>query len=458
MKTDINSTLLVHLATGAGAASLLRQDRPELISVTQSFFEARTDIRRLDAAQEVAQLILSRNDLHDLIEIRDIVAKQELRRQIKYGNQQDHTAHTVYLYFLGLWLYDHLPELPAAIGKECHAQEPVERDRYFLLQWAYASLLHDVGYAFHNLDAETQKDRQKIDSVFSLDWIKGQCSGISAAAEAALAAAHGAWMSKFGVLMLPGTGSCGPGSYTEVLQRLAQAPWLADLLPEFQGKDIFDVLDSTSSIRNYAFEVAREGYGGDGHCVDHAVASGLFLFQYTSFWYWIVNTVKADASIEIYNEITSGLNYEPENLVTDFVAACKAVAFHNIQPKTRASKLIIPTLTLDNEPITFLGVLCDELQRWDRSPAGWARLDEYRLSSKSALEAGDLQIMVQGTRESPIAFFVVRERNNNQDRNNELSKLAKAFRDDLQKRLPEYSNVLLVAVRSFVKSDSTEEV
>src|ERR1044072_1574626 len=121
MNTDINSTLLVHLATGAGAASLLRHDRPELVSLTRSFFAARTDIRRLESAQQVAQAILARNDLHDLVEIRDIVARQELRRHIKYGKQQDHTAHTVYLYFLGIWLYDHLPQLADAIAKECSA-------------------------------------------------------------------------------------------------------------------------------------------------------------------------------------------------------------------------------------------------------------------------------------------------------------------------------------------------
>ena len=35
--------------------------------------------------------------------VRDIVAQQELRRLIQYGKQQDHTAHTVYLYLVGIW-------------------------------------------------------------------------------------------------------------------------------------------------------------------------------------------------------------------------------------------------------------------------------------------------------------------------------------------------------------------
>ena len=77
---DINATLLTHLATGTGAASILRAVRPKVVALAQSFFEARTDISRLQTAQNVAEEILLKNDLRDLIEIRDIVAKQELRR------------------------------------------------------------------------------------------------------------------------------------------------------------------------------------------------------------------------------------------------------------------------------------------------------------------------------------------------------------------------------------------
>ena len=76
---------------------------------------ARSDIVRLSAAQDAARLILSLNDLEDLIHIRDVVAKQEQLRQIQYKNQQDHTVHTVYLYLLGIWLYDQLPEIKSAM-------------------------------------------------------------------------------------------------------------------------------------------------------------------------------------------------------------------------------------------------------------------------------------------------------------------------------------------------------
>jgi hypothetical protein len=221
MFSGINSTLLHHLATGAGAASLLRSRKRNLVDLVKKFFESRTDIRRLTTAQDVANEILSINDLTDMMAIRDIVAKQELRRQINYIKQQDHTAHTVYLYFLGLWFYDNLPQLSSAIGERSKIQDPLGRDSYFLLQWTYASLLHDVGYAFYNLDADTNEDRELIDSLYSQDWVLSQApKSASANSKLALLSAHSAWSEKYGKNMRPGTATYTDGSYGEVLERL----------------------------------------------------------------------------------------------------------------------------------------------------------------------------------------------------------------------------------------------
>ena len=437
---DINTTLLNHLASGAGAASFLRMKCPNVVRLAQAFFEARTDIGRLKMAQDVAEEILLKNDLRDLIEIRDIVAKQELRRQIRYGKQQDYTAHTVYLYFLGLWLYDNLPQIAVAVGTKSGIADDNERDKYFLLQWTYASL-HDIGYAFHNLEPDTQKDRNLIDSVFTWEWVKKQYASISASAESTLRKAHEVWNSKYALSMPPGTASYAAGSNVEVLNRLASAPWLKDLLPRFEGIDLFDALDETSRLKEYALEVAQKGYGGKGPCVDHTVASGLFLLQYTSFWYWLMSHIQATSSVKTYMQISEGFNYAAENLITDFIPACRAVAFHNVQPKTKASGKIIPMLTLRAEPITFLAILADELQRWDRSPAGWMHLNEYRVFSESALESKDVEIFAMGPRNQPTAVFAMNVKG--RASRDELN----TFRQTLRDRLPDYSDVLGVQTR-----------
>jgi hypothetical protein len=449
MISDINGTLLRHLATGAGAAYRLRIDCPKLREVVASFFQTRTDIKRLTAAQEVAKEILLRNDHQDMLEIRDIVAKQELRRQIRYGNQQDHTAHTVYLYLLGLWLYDNLPQITTAIAEQYRITEGIDStnqhwdpDVWFLQQWSFASLLHDVGYAFHTLDVDTREDRKQIDSVYSLAWVRRQYSNLSQVANDALAQAFAAWSNAYEKVMRPGTASYANDAFVEVIERLAQAPWLGDLTAELGGKDIFDVLDASNwGLREYTREVATNGYGGKGPCVDHAVASGLFLFQYSSFWYWLMKYVHDNTSEAIYRELIQGFNYNPIFVGNALPVACRAVAFHNIQPRVGAASNIIPQLCLDKEPLTFLAILGDELQRWDRYPAGSTYLDHYRVFAETALESDDVEISCNGYRNNYLrVLFRIRPpkaEGNNMD-------ILTALRETLESRLPEYHKVLQI--------------
>jgi len=437
MLNDINGTLLRHLATGAGAASLLRGKRPKIVDLTRRFFETRTDIRRLSSAQEVAQEILLINDLTEFVQIRDIVAKQELRRQIQYVKQQDHTAHTVYLFFLGLWFYDSMPQMATAVSIKCPHLNARQRDEYFLLQWTYASILHDVGYAFHTLNSETQEDRELIDGIYTWEWVKREGGELSETAEDALKKAFEEWNTTYGQRMPLGTATYDADRCADLLERLSHAPWLSDLDGSFKEKDLFAVLDyDRTSLRDYAIEVAHDGYGGGGRGVDHAVASGLLLFQYTTYWYWLMDHVRRHHSREVYDEVSHGYDYAVANIVSDFLPACRAVAFHNIQANTKVGTTIIPTLTLQNEPVTFLAILCDELQRWDRYPAGATYLDTFRFYS--ALESGDIYLMCNGTRDNPTAAFVVRTRAGVETD----MKLAKDIAATIATRLPGYSRQL----------------
>jgi hypothetical protein len=116
---DINDVLLSHVISGGGPAiSRLRNSilqvslckgknnkYPDFIHLLESCFRARTDIRRLIYAQEVAEIILGTHDMQELTQVRKIVAELELRRIIEYKNHRDHTAHTLYLFLLGIWLY-----------------------------------------------------------------------------------------------------------------------------------------------------------------------------------------------------------------------------------------------------------------------------------------------------------------------------------------------------------------
>lgn len=120
MRFDINETLLRHVATGAGAAHTLRAEvarfsTDDVGETVARFLGARSDLRRLLRAQDVAKLVLRADDFADIMDVRKIVAEQEQGRLISYSRQKDHTAHTVYLYLLGIWMFDREPVLYLAI-------------------------------------------------------------------------------------------------------------------------------------------------------------------------------------------------------------------------------------------------------------------------------------------------------------------------------------------------------
>jgi len=417
---DINRTLARHLATGGGAAFLLRSNaQKDLSNAVSDLFDARTDVRRLERAQRASQKILQVNDFADMMELRNIVAQQELRRLINYAKQKDHTAHTTYLYLLGIWFFDHITDVHEAIVKASGATTEEEVCEWFLFQWMHASLLHDIGYAFYDLSEGTRVDRERIDGIYSWTWLvallgpgrgeNGTVLGREVKPEnlKLLRDVHDQWIKKYGKEMPAPTAKYAPGTYVQVLDRLASAPWLGDLHSDWKDKDIFDILDldASDTLRTYAMHVANEGYKNDkGQCVDHAVGSGLLLFQYVSYWYWLMNELRPNTTA--YEDISGGFNYTVEQLRSCTVPACRAVAYHNFQPSVPGAVDVLTQITLENHPLLYLAIVCDELQRWDRYPAGDAVLQEYERTAVEWPEGDEIELSCTGT-DKKVARFCI---------------------------------------------------
>jgi hypothetical protein len=443
VRFDVNETLLRHMATGGGAAYALRNSADsDLIGSIAELFGARSDIRRLDKAQQVARAILRVNDFGEMMAFRDIVAQQELRRIITYSKQKDHTAHTVYLYILGIWFFDHVTELRSAITRRSGCANDTSTCDWFLFHWLYASLLHDIGYAFYDLSDDTAEDRALIDRVFTWEWLEssiGSSAGVDRKLPektlAKLRGVHEKWWKTYGNKMPRPTAEYRDGACVAVLERLAAAPWLGDLYDEWKGLDIFDILmiGPQADLREYAMTIAQEGYqkGGNG-CVDHAVASGLLLFQYSSYWYWLMNALGPE-TVE-FRHATEGFDYNLD-VIRSIADACRSVAYHNVQLSVNGGAKILQSVTLKSQPILYLAILCDELQVWDRYPAGDALLRKFQQAAAASLEGGDIELKCNGT-DKRIAHFSIQHA------------LQKGFVKDLQTtlgvRLADYKQVAVI--------------
>src|SRR5262249_5343522 len=115
----------------------------------EQFMNSTTDSVRLVRASQASRKILQVYDLEELEELRSTVQLSELLRIIPYARQTDHSAHTLYVYLLGIYLFFACSPLRKGIAtflKEQDNSRPL-LIRFFF-QWVFASLLHDIGYLF----------------------------------------------------------------------------------------------------------------------------------------------------------------------------------------------------------------------------------------------------------------------------------------------------------------------
>lgn len=399
MLSNINDQLLDHFHYGHGAAEYLRGQIPGFVHKLRSFMRARTDIRRLQEGEKVAQLILATMYFRNIMELRSQVATYELMHMIRYKNQYDHTAHTLYLFLFGVWIYDSLPNVKQAIDNSINADIHLKVKR-FLFQWTYASLLHDIGYIFDHIvvDARVHIDEEGLylyDGMFVLAWIKKHIIGdLSPEYEVILrklCGEFGRHYKRWNLVDEP--------TPKAIIKKLSNVNWVNDFLPGHEEKkDAFawlalETFDPTGEmLRREAMRIASEGYRTAGQTdlepkVDHAVASGLMLFQYTSAWYWLYHKIR-QVNYKMYDSMTQTAKYEVPFFEKHIIPACKAVIYHNLQ---RFGDHIIK-FELAKDPLLYLAVLCDELQVWDRFYVGTNRIITWR--QRVQVTAEDMMIDV----------------------------------------------------------------
>jgi hypothetical protein len=320
----------------------------------KSFLNATTDSVRLVRASRAARKILAVHELDDLEDLRSSVQASELFRAISYEKQTDHSAHTLYLYLLGIYLFLSCKPIREGIATFLKEKDPSKLVIRFLFQWSFVSLLHDIGYVFHG---RSKNEIRAVDRMFRPSTITRYMGSASSALKQRVSR----FISKMEIK--PFEPIQNP---EDMLTLLRNIPWgkvatfRDDIFESFQDKRLDNDQITVDALETYAYQVASSGYYGISEgTVDHAVASGLFLFRYSTFWYYL-------AREHGYEEIFASY-YDGGYPEKDVTAACFAAAAHNVMGVHAKG---IKPLVFESNPIMYLGILCDELQKWDRFPAG----------------------------------------------------------------------------------------
>jgi hypothetical protein len=385
----IHSLLGHHFHSGAGAAGYLRGKIPGLSQYLTNFFESRSDIERLQQAEFLSERILSLTDFEDMAPLRSEVATLEIKRLIAYKKQTDHTAHTLYLFLLGIWVYDHIIEIRQAVDISIESNKPV---KMFLFQWTFASLLHDVGYLYYDFEESRNTESWRIfDEMLSIDYFERFVGNLSSEATTEFRELWKIFVERY---ELPKHAEQGDSK--QLIKTLDQIPWLTELLPSYQSG--LDSMNSTENIGyglpQFAYQMATTGY--DGHpVVDHGVASSLILLKYTSVWYWLSKNA-AETYPLLHKEMNAHFHYYPSVLEKHVIPACKAVSYHNM-PGVK--------FNLDQEPLLYLAVLCDELQIWDRFLSGSEHIENWRTIDHCMAENIEAEL-IYGETDTPMLHLM----------------------------------------------------
>jgi hypothetical protein len=358
---NIHSLLMRHFESGGRVSAYLRGKIPGFSSLLSDFFASRSDIERIQKAELLSERILSLTDFADMIPLRSEVATLEIKRMIAYKKQTDHTAHTLYLYLLGVWIYDNIPEIRTALDESINSSK---NTKLFLFQWTFASLLHDVGYLFYDFDSGVNAGSWKMfDEMFSIEYLIRHADELTDIGKSELKQAWNNFITTFDLKEHASTQKS-----LELIETMDHIPWLADLLPEHQtGLEAMELGEVIGpGLHQFSYDMAARGYDGTP-IVDHGIASGLMLLKYTSIWYWLSKHSETHFP-QLYTELNETFHYYPYIFNKHVLPACKAVAYHNL-PNV--------TYSLEQDPLLYLAVLCDELQIWDRFMSGAEHIDNW---------------------------------------------------------------------------------
>ncbi|MBN2981853.1 hypothetical protein [Cohnella algarum] len=413
----IHSLLWRHFHSGAGAAGYLRGKIPGLSQYLNTFFASRSDFERLQRAEFLSERILSLTDFADMIPLRAEVATLEIKRLIAYKKQTDHTAHTLYLFLLGIWVYDHIPEIRQAVDASIDSSKPV---KMFIFQWTFASLLHDVGYLFYDFEEGLNSPSWNLyDEMFSFDFIQRFSGSLS---DNGIVELRELWNKFIEMYDLPKHAELK--NSRQLIEKLDDIPWLAELLPTYQSG--LQTMNSSFSIGpglpQFAYQMAKTGYSGQP-VVDHGVASSLILLKYTSVWYWLSKKA-AETYPQLHEELNILFHYYPHVLEKHVIPACRAVSYHNM-PGVK--------FNLNQEPLLYLAVLCDELQIWDRFLSGSEYINNWK-TVEHCMAENILAEIIYGETEAPLLHLMVSP--------NQYKKM----HDSLEKRVEQWNRFVQLSV------------
>jgi hypothetical protein len=377
-----------------------------------SFLNSRMDEIRLWHADQYSKIVLSQNELADIHCFRLGIIRREMSGKVSYSKHRDHSAHTLHNYLIGWYIFENSMRISDVFAD--HLQK-----RCIGSLWPLVGLMHDIGYIFEGGIDPIDPEGKNQNLVYGVDLLNEyfghrfwDCFGLATNDIRET-------VKNFAGTRFPSFRECSLHTVSNELltlgnndllrekikaqrERLGHPPPARDFLSEPSGlaSDIFGLWNRhyeyfygptgmtarIPKMRDFFIASSSEGEKPSGlRTLNHGISSGLIILQcLTLFHKFKLDIDKAAASLplnpemrEILISIANKLSeYGSDNRKdiwwwwTSIVWATAAVAFHDTlitMTEDPADPNAQPILRLEEDPLTYLGILVDCLQEWDRA-------------------------------------------------------------------------------------------
>jgi hypothetical protein len=394
---------------------------------TSFFGDVGTSPDRLPPGEEYAAQILTMTDHTDAMRFRAYVLEREGKLGgMEYPKHRDHAAHTVNNYVLGWYIYSASPLVRQAFDAAFNARLPVTppvlphptKDDYhrFGSIWSLVSLLHDLGYSYEGSSglggtAEGLK-KARQGAAFTREYFDDLY--VDRLTNPVFRVATVARIIELTQISPPPIATVTLAKISDSLNQIDLTHLWNEVVKERTGGELVGVgtpltafelwetnyekfantrmASRVRDLRNANNRYNARGIPGTNPpvcVVDHGVAGGMLLLHHSTLFFRLRNALLSrgalgnsavDECISEAFELSNRPNspsYSNERWWTDIVWGTAAVAFHNIQQQEESpGKLMMKKpLELEEDPLTYLGILVDLLQEWDRPYSNRAKID-----------------------------------------------------------------------------------
>ena len=260
----------------------------------------------------------------------ELLSEHEANASSLLMKHRDHYSHSVYVFLIGLAIYKNHAGFRAAYNKKYNFADGKEAACHFLEYWGLASLFHDIGYPFEIAHQQMKAYVCKLDKRNNDDY--GFSPYVSYRN-----------MEEFALSRL---GSLNDLCAKAIIERLSESYLCrTEIEPYLAEHNLCKTLKDRAVHENPAEK--------DYLYMDHAYFSGLMM---------------AKTYLGRHKEIDSY-----DKLPAPVLDAFCAIILHNSLFKFTMRSFLHtkePLRLSDGQPLSYLLMLCDELQCWDRTAYG----------------------------------------------------------------------------------------